>query len=45
MAAMVAMGTPITAVCIWVRWSSQQYGWDYVAPGRGWEFCLPYRAP
>ena len=40
-AAMVALGTPITAVCIWNRWTSQRQAWMYAVPRPDCEFELP----
>ena len=44
-AAMVALGAPITAVCVWNRWASQRQAWGYAVPGPDWEFELPEQAP
>ena len=44
-AAMVALGAPITAVCVWNRWASQRQAWEYAVPGPDWEFKLPDQAP
>ena len=43
--AMVALGAPITAVCIWNRWTSQRQAWEYTVPRRDWEFELSDQAP
>ena len=42
---MVALGAPITAVCVWNRWASQRHAWEYAVPGPDWEFKLPDQAP
>ena len=42
---MVALGAPISAVCIWNRWTSQRQAWEYAVPGPVWEFELPDQAP
>ena len=42
---MVALGAPISAVCISNRWSSQRQAWEYAVPGLDWEFELPDQAP
>ena len=44
-AAMVALGAPITAVCIWNRWTSLRKAWEYAVLGPDWEFELPDQAP
>ena len=43
-AAMVALGAPITAVCVWNRWASQRQAWEYAVPGPDSEFELPDQA-
>ena len=43
--AMVALGAPITSVCIWNTWTSQRPAWEYAVPGPDWEFELPDQAP
>ena len=44
-AAMVALGAPITAVCVWNRWASQRQAWEYAVLGPDLEFELPDQAP
>ena len=44
-AAMVALGAPITAVCVWNRWASQRQAWEYAVQGPDWDFELPDLAP
>ena len=42
---MVALGAPISAVCIWNRWTSQRQAWEYAVPGPDWEFELLDQVP
>ena len=44
-APMVALGAPISAVCIWNRWTYQRQAWEYAVAGPDWEFELRDQDP